>query len=179
LTVRHDNLCAFYDIRFSNNDINQVEFMTVNIQASAFIFRTLVLAIILGLIAYFVSPLLQAEASMIAAREMAAYVAIASLLTSLLHFLVFRLGQRTTTLYVGNLAFKTSENELYDLFSQYGAISSVRIMKDRITRRPRGYAFVELSAAGAKSAIRDLNGNEFGGRTLKVNVANKRGRRQD
>lgn len=153
--------------------------MTLNIQASAFIFRSLVLAIALGLIAYFVSPLLQTETTAIPASIVAVIIATASLLTSLLQLLFFRLGLRTTTLYVGNLAFKTSENELYELFSQYGAISSVRIMKDRITRRPRGYAFVELSTAGAKAAIKDLNGNEFGGRTLKVNVANKRSRRQD
>lgn len=153
--------------------------MTVNIQASAYIFRALILAIALGLITYFVYPMLQTEAVAMSVTSITAFVIITSVVTSLLHLALFRLGQRTTTLYVGNLAFKTTENELFELFSQYGAISSVRIMKDRITRRPRGYAFVELNAAGAKSAIKDLNGNEFGGRTLKVNVANKRSRHQD
>lgn len=153
--------------------------MTVNIQASSFIIRSFILAAVLGLIAYFIYPLLQAEASVIPATLLASVIALTALITGLLHFLLFRLGLRSTTLYVGNLAFKTTENELYELFSQYGAINSVRIMKDRITRRPRGYAFVEMNSAGAKAAIKDLNGNEFVGRMLKVNVANKRSRRQD
>lgn len=150
--------------------------MTVNIQVLAFTLRTLFLAVILGLLAFFGYPVLAAPVDQ---AQLTVVVIVSVVLTSLLHLLLFRLGLRSTTLYVGNLAFKTTENELFELFSQFGAINSIRIMKDRITRRPRGYAFVELSTASARAAIKDLNGHEFGGRTLKVNVANKRGRQQD
>ncbi len=153
--------------------------MNVNIQAFPFLFRSVLFAIGFGLIAYSLYPQLVTAESPLGILPFSLALGGAVLLSSLLHWLLFRLSQRSTTVYVGNLAFKTTENELYELFSQFGAIQSIRIMKDRITRRPRGYAFVELNVAGAKAAIKALNGNEFAGRTLKVNVANQRGRRQD
>lgn len=80
----------------------------------------------------------------------------------------------TQSVFVGNLAFKTSREELRDLFARYGAVHSVRIMTDRATRRPRGFGFVEMSSGDAKRAIKALDGQEFHGRALRVNQGNER-----
>ncbi len=78
------------------------------------------------------------------------------------------------TIYVGNLQFQTSEEDLSSLFSQYGSVHNVKIIKDRETNRPRGFGFVDMEDAEAQSAIEALNGVEFGGRSLKVNEAKDR-----
>jgi hypothetical protein len=78
------------------------------------------------------------------------------------------------SLYVGNLDYSVRRDKLSDLFSQYGRIKSVRIMTDRETRRPRGYGFVEMEGNGALTAINQLDGTEFCGRTLRVSEANQR-----
>jgi RNA recognition motif-containing protein len=83
-------------------------------------------------------------------------------------------GNRIESIFVGNLAFKASAGALRELFEEYGEVHAVRLMTDRVTRRPRGYAFVEMAASDAKQAIAALNGTEFYGRELKVNVANER-----
>ena len=75
-------------------------------------------------------------------------------------------------LYVGNLPFSASEDEIRELFSQYGAVSSVNLISDRETGRPRGFGFVEIDDATA--AIQNLNGYEMDGRALTVNEARER-----
>jgi|SRR6185436_5423791 len=75
-------------------------------------------------------------------------------------------------IYVGNVSFKTTEDELRSLFSQYGEVSSVNVITDRETGRPRGFAFVEMD--GADAAISALDQKEFGGRVLTVNEARPR-----
>ena len=77
-------------------------------------------------------------------------------------------------LYVGNLPFSITEDQIRDLFSRYGEIHSVNIISDRQTGRPRGFGFVEMD--NAQEAIDALDGQEFEGRSLKVNVARDRGR---
>lgn len=78
-------------------------------------------------------------------------------------------------LYVGNLSFQTTEAELRQLFEQHGGVSSVSVITDRETGRPRGFAFVEMNDAGsAATAISKLDGREFGGRALRVNEATAR-----
>lgn len=79
-----------------------------------------------------------------------------------------------TSLYVGNLAYSVQRDALHELFSRFGNVHSVRIMTDRNTRKPRGYGFVEMDAAGAKKAINKLNDMEFCGRTLRVSEAKQR-----
>ena len=80
-----------------------------------------------------------------------------------------------TILHVGNLSFQTTEEELRTVFEGYGAVESVRIVLDRDTGRPRGFAFVEMaSEANADAAIEGLNLGEFGGRTLRVGKARPR-----
>jgi RNA recognition motif-containing protein len=78
-------------------------------------------------------------------------------------------------LYVGNLAFQTTSQELQQLFGQAGTVESASVIEDRDTGRSKGFAFVEMSTdAEATSAIEQFNGKEVGGRTLKVNEARPR-----
>lgn len=79
-----------------------------------------------------------------------------------------------TTLFIGNVAYKASEQEIRTAFEKYGEVLGVRLVIDKRSGRPRGYGFVEIAASGAEKAIAELNDTEFVGRTLKVNVANER-----
>jgi RNA recognition motif-containing protein len=75
-------------------------------------------------------------------------------------------------LYVGNLPYSASEQDLQDLFSQAGAVESVNVMRDMATGRARGFAFVEMvTDDDAQKAIDQLNNTDFGGRNLTVNEA--------
>jgi RNA recognition motif-containing protein len=76
-------------------------------------------------------------------------------------------------LYVGNLPFSTTEQELTDLFSQYGTVTKAQVIMDRETGRSRGFGFVEMSS-GADEAIQAMNGNDYQGRRLTVNEAKPR-----
>jgi RNA recognition motif-containing protein len=81
----------------------------------------------------------------------------------------------STKLYVGNLAFQTTSEELQQLFAQAGTVESASVVEDRMTGRSRGFAFVEMSSAEeATAAIDQFNGKEIGGRALKVNEAKPR-----
>ena len=74
-------------------------------------------------------------------------------------------------IYVGNLPFSASEADVRTLFSQHGTVESVSLPTDRETGRPRGFGFVEMSQADAARAIQSLNGQDMGGRPLRVNEA--------
>ena len=76
-------------------------------------------------------------------------------------------------LYVGNLPYNTTNDDLVELFSQYGNVTSAQVMMDRDTNRSRGFGFVEMGD-GADQAIAALNSAEFQGRTLTVNEARPR-----
>ena len=81
----------------------------------------------------------------------------------------------STKLYVGNLAFQTTSQDLQTLFGQAGTVESASVVEDRDTGRSRGFAFVEMSSPEeATSAIEQFNGKEVGGRALKVNEAKPR-----
>ena len=78
-------------------------------------------------------------------------------------------------LFVGNLSFETTENDLNDAFAAFGSVTEANLMMDRTTNRPRGFAFVTMSSAEeAQKAIAGLNGKQLGGRALTVNVARPR-----
>jgi len=80
-----------------------------------------------------------------------------------------------TKLYVGNLSFNTTENELQELFSQAGAVQEVTLMQDKFTGKSRGFAFVTMgSDQDAQNAIAKINGQTVEGRTLTVNEARPR-----
>jgi RNA recognition motif-containing protein len=78
-------------------------------------------------------------------------------------------------LYVGNLSFDTTENDLQDLFETHGAVTEVALVNDRVTGRSRGFAFVTMNdATAATAAINALNGKQVQGRALTVNEARAR-----
>jgi cold-inducible RNA-binding protein len=80
-------------------------------------------------------------------------------------------------IYVGNLSYGMSENELRDAFSEYGEVSSVKILMDRETGRSRGFGFVEMPhQKEAEAAVAQLNGKDLDGRALRVNEARPRER---
>jgi RNA recognition motif-containing protein len=80
-------------------------------------------------------------------------------------------------IYVGNLSYDTTEDELRQIFGQHGEVGSVNLITDRETGRPRGFGFVEME--GADAAISALHNTEVGGRTLTVNEARPRNDRSD
>ncbi|MBF2054642.1 MAG: RNA-binding protein [Candidatus Sericytochromatia bacterium] len=78
-------------------------------------------------------------------------------------------------IYVGNLSYQTRDADLEDLFASFGEVTSARVVMDRETGRSRGFGFVEMASAEAgDNAIRELDGNDFMGRNLKVNEARPR-----
>ena len=78
-------------------------------------------------------------------------------------------------LFVGNLSFNTTEPQLRDAFSEFGAVNEINLMMDRETGRPRGFGFITMSSAEeAQKAISAMNGKEIDGRALTVNVAKPR-----
>lgn len=83
----------------------------------------------------------------------------------------------STTIYVGNLPFNVTAEEIQKLFSTYGAVENVNLITDRETGRPRGFGFVEM-ASGATEAIAALNDKNLNGRNLRVNLAKPREERR-
>ena len=79
-----------------------------------------------------------------------------------------------TRLYVGNLPFSATEDEIRTMFGQFGTVETAELVMDRDSGRPRGFAFVQMDAEGAASAIKKLDGQDMGGRTLSVNEARER-----
>ena len=78
-------------------------------------------------------------------------------------------------LYVGNLAFETTENDLQDLFEQHGTVNEVHLVMDRMTGKSRGFGFVTMGdATQGNAAMSSLNGQELNGRALTVNEARPR-----
>jgi RNA recognition motif-containing protein len=75
------------------------------------------------------------------------------------------------TIYVGNLPFTTTEEQVRDLFAEHGTVHSVKLITDRATGRPRGFGFVEMDDDSGAAAIQALNGKDLGGRSLRVNEA--------
>ena len=82
-----------------------------------------------------------------------------------------------TSLYVGNLPFSATEEDLQVLFSQYGEVAGIKLICDRETGRPRGFGFVEMSDESARIAMAALNGSDLEGRPLRVNEAHETPRR--
>lgn len=81
-------------------------------------------------------------------------------------------------LYVGNLPFSATEDEISELFGQHGTVHSVALINDRETGRPRGFGFVEMDDEAVSGAIQALDGADMGGRQLRVNEAHDRPQRR-
>jgi len=78
-------------------------------------------------------------------------------------------------IYVGNLNYKLQESELEEVFSEYGEVSSVKLIKDKYTGKAKGFGFIEMpDDEAANKAIEELDGKELGGRQMKVNKARSR-----
>ena len=77
-------------------------------------------------------------------------------------------------LYVGNLPFSATEDEVRKAFEEYGEVQSIALITDRDTGRPRGFGFVEMESEAADAAITALDGRDLGGRNLRVNEARSR-----
>jgi len=141
--------------------------------------KSLVAALALAVIGYFLFPVLGLDGTA-PQKLFVLSLALGALLGGLLTGFEFggiaqsAANGEKQTIFVGNLAFKASQEELQQLFAPYGTVHSVRIMKDRATRRPRGFAFVEMDASQATKAIKELDGTEFLGRTLRVNEGAER-----
>ena len=81
----------------------------------------------------------------------------------------------SSKLYVGNLPFDVGEQDLQELFASHGEVVSAKVIMDRETGRPRGFGFIEMAhSEDAQKAIQSLDGRDFKGRNLKVNVAQPR-----
>ena len=81
----------------------------------------------------------------------------------------------STKLYVGNLSFDVTENDLRDMVGQHGPVNEINVIMDKMTGRPRGFAFVTMNTEeGAKAAILALNGKDWQGRAMTVNEARPR-----
>jgi len=81
-------------------------------------------------------------------------------------------------IYVGNLAYSVTEEELQELFGAHGSVASVSLIKDKYTNQSKGFGFVEMDKqAEAEEAIKQLNGRAVGGRNITVNIARPRGER--
>ena len=80
-------------------------------------------------------------------------------------------------LYVGNLPWQADDDQLRDIFAEYGDVSSATVITDRDTGRSRGFGFVEMDDAGADRALAEANGQDLGGRPLKVSEAREREKR--
>ncbi len=84
----------------------------------------------------------------------------------------------TKSLYVGNLPWSATEDEVRTLFANHGNVRSVKLISDRETGRARGFGFVEIDEGDAAGAVEALDGTSFGGRTLRVNEAQPKAPRQ-
>jgi len=85
-----------------------------------------------------------------------------------------RESEHVKKIYVGNLPWSTTEAELNDLFSRFGAVHSAAVITDRDTGRSRGFGFVEMDDADADKAIAELDGRDMDGRALRVNQAQEK-----
>ncbi|ARR48186.1 TPA: RNA recognition motif domain-containing protein [Photobacterium damselae] len=83
------------------------------------------------------------------------------------------LNNASKTLYVGNLPYRANESDVKELFSEYGEVFAVRLMKDKRTGKRRGFGFVVMASQEAELAVDKLNNKEYGQRTLKVREANE------
>lgn len=139
------------------------------------LFKVIIIALVLSGLAYLVYPMIASD-NLTAQRLFVYGVFSGALLGPIISATRVYLASSAhiESIFVGNLSFKASANALRELFETYGDVHAVRLMTDRATRRPRGFGFVEMKRKDARSAIRALNGQEFYGRELKVNLANER-----
>ena len=149
--------------------------MKFEIPSPGYLIKTFIIALLLGLLGFLLFPYLGLETLPI--NQLFSYTLLAGALTgAVIGAIKITLpsDSRIDSIFVGNLAFKMPAHALRELFEGYGQVHAVRLMTDRVTRKPRGFGFVEMNRKQARTAIRALDGTEFYGRELKVNIANER-----
>jgi len=134
---------------------------------------TFIVAAIFAVIAYFISLTFNDSSHAITAVLVFVSAFIAPLIGSSNSTGIVA-EEEVKTLYVGNLPYRANESAIRELFSEYGQVHSVRLMKDKHTGKRRGFGFVEMSAKAADAAVVSLNDTEFQQRTLKVREAKER-----
>lgn len=135
---------------------------------------TLIVALIFAVIAYFVADNIAVTSVTVAIITFIAAFIAPLLVGSASSDSDSEDDEDVKTLYVGNLPYRANESALRELFSTYGVVHSVRLMKDKHTGKRRGFGFVEISASASDNAIASLNDTEFQQRTLKVREAKER-----
>jgi len=124
-----------------------------------------------GTVFYYIAPFIIPQAT----QPLSTYILMFGMVMGFIAtFLISQLNARDNeiiSLFVGNLPFKASSRQIQSIFEKYGNVQNVRIMTDKVTRKPRGYGFIEMGRSDGTAAINALNGYEFMGRELKVNIA--------
>ena len=140
------------------------------------ILTAVVVAVVLAVIGYFISSFIKVDPSSVSiSLFIGAFIApfIGSAFSES-NVTNGSESQEIKTLYVGNLPYRANESAVRELFSEYGFVHSVRLMKDKHTGKRRGFGFVEISADNINHVISSLNDMEFQQRTLKVREAKER-----
>jgi len=145
---------------------------------------TVIVAIIFALLAYFISSSISPTTPLIVSVIAFVSAFVAPLISNSATNSPQKQSPQTDTeniktLYVGNLPYKANETAVRELFSNYGNVQSVRLMKDKHTGKRRGFGFVEISAEDIEETITKLNDCEFQQRTLKVREAKERPEKAD
>ena len=135
---------------------------------------TLIVALVFSVAIYFLASSSVFELSSISVAIIAFVCAFIAPLVGKAEANVVEADTSISTLYVGNLPYRANEAAVRELFSEYGQVQSVRLMKDKHTGKRRGFGFVEISAGDAEQAVASLNDSEFQQRTLKVREAKER-----
>lgn len=154
--------------------------MSLKTPSASTLVKIVITTAALALIAYLLFPVLgltKAAGSFVIGTALGAFLgslAVSMMGSASAPKMAAAANGETQSVFVGNLAFKASRDDLRELFSKYGTVHSVRIMTDRATRRPRGFGFVEMATSDADRAIKALDGQEFHGRPLRVNQGNER-----
>lgn len=149
--------------------------MKIEVPSFGYFVKAIIIALLLGIIGFMLYPYLGLE-NLPAERAFSYALLAGALAGAVIAAVNIKLpaDTRTESIFVGNLAFKMPPQALRELFEEYGEVHAVRIMTDRVTRKPRGFGFVEMNRKQARAAIRALDGTEFFGREIKVNLANER-----
>ncbi len=154
--------------------------MKFTFPTAKYFIKSIVISALLGLLAFLLAP--QFSIEILGSASGFAYGVLAgALIGSLLAAtrVIPATASKMESIFVGNLAFRASSNAVRELFGKYGEVHAVRLMTDRVTRKPRGFGFIEMSHRDALKAISALHGEEFQGRELKVNIANERKPREE
>ena len=149
--------------------------MKFEVPSLGYFVKTIIIALLLAILGFVLYPYLALD-NLSMQRVFSYAILTGAVIGSLITAVGIKLSgeNRTESIFVGNLAFKMPPNALRELFEQYGQVHGVRLMTDRVTRKPRGFGFVEMNRKQARAAIRALDGKEFFGRQLKVNIAKER-----